>query len=136
MEKINKLICYLLAIANYAKDIHYTCHGEAFYAKHLLADRIYDGLYDFIDLLKETCLLGNEIEPLPSGEYLSRATSLIKPITDNDKTNFDNMKDLLVDALAIMDEMKDMTRAESSLIDNISQDLQQKVGLVNLQVKD
>lgn len=126
----------MLAIANYAKDIHYTCHGEAFYAKHLLADRIYDGLYDFIDLLKETCLLGNEIEPLPSGEYLSRATSLIKPITDNDKTNFDNMKDLLVDALAIMDEMKDMTRAESSLIDNISQDLQQKVGLVNLQVKD
>lgn len=87
-------------------------------------------------MLKETCLLGNEIEPLPSGEYLSRATSLIKPITDNDKTNFDNMKDLLVDALAIMDEMKDMTRAESSLIDNISQDLQQKVGLVNLQVKD
>ena len=136
MEKINKLICYLLAIANYAKDIHYTCHGEAFYSKHLLADRIYDGLYDFIDLLKETCLLGNEIEPLPSGEYLSRATSLIKPITDNDKTNFDNMKDLLVDALAIMDEMKDMTRAESSLIDNISQDLQQKVGLVNLQVKE
>lgn len=126
----------MLAIANYAKDIHYTCHGEAFYAKHLLADRIYDGLYDFIDLLKETCLLGNEIEPLPSGEYLSRATSLIKPITDNDKTNFDNMKDLLVDALAIMDEMKDMTRAESSLIDNISQDLQQKVGLVNLQVKE
>ena len=46
------------------------------------------------------------------------------------------MKDLLVDALAIMDEMKDMTRAESSLIDNISQDLQQKVGLVNLQVKE
>lgn len=126
----------MLAIANYAKDIHYTCHGEAFYAKHLLADRIYDGLYDFIDLLKETCLLGNEIEPLPSGEYLSRATSLIKPITDNDKTNFDNMKDLLVDALAIMDEMKDMTRAESSLIDNISQDLQQKLGLINLQVKD
>lgn len=126
----------MLAIANYAKDIHYTCHGEAFYAKHLLADRIYDGLYDFIDLLKETCLLGNEIEPLPSGEYLSRATSLIKPITDNDKTNFDNMKDLLVDALAIMDEMKDMTRAESSLIDNISQDLQQKLGLINLQVKE
>ena len=35
-----------------------------------------------------------------------------------------------------MDSMKDMTRGESSLIDNISQDLQQKLGLVNLQVKD
>lgn len=136
MEKINQLICYLLAIANYAKDIHYTCHGEAFYSKHLLADRIHNGVYDFMDLLKETCLLGNEIEPLPSGEYLSRATSLIPPVTDNDTTNFENMKNLLIDTLAIMDAMSEMTRAESSLIDNISQDLQQKLGLVNLQVKD
>lgn len=136
MENINQLICYLLAIASYAKDIHYTVHNAAFYGKHLLADRIYDGLYDFMDLLKETCLLGNEIEPLPSGEYLSRATSLIPPVTDNDKTNFENMKSLLVEALSLMDSMKDMTRGESSLIDNISQDLQQKLGLVNLQVKD
>lgn len=136
MENINQLICYLLAIASYAKDIHYTVHNEAFYGKHLLADRIYDGLYDFMDLLKETCLLCNEIEPLPSGEYLSRATSLIPPVIDNDKTNFENMKNLLLEALSLMDSMKDMTRGESSLIDNISQDLQQKLGLVNLQVKD
>lgn len=135
MENINQLICYLLAIAGYAKDIHYTAHGEAFYGKHLLADRIYDGLYDFMDLLKETCLLGNEIEPMPSGEYMTRATSLIPPVTDNDKTNFENMKNLLLEALSLMDSMKDMTRGESSLIDNISQDLQQKLGLVNLQIK-
>lgn len=73
MEKNNKLICYLVAIQNFTKDIHYSCKGDAFYGKHLLVDRIYDGLDDFIDVIKETCLLGNDILPLPSGEYMARA---------------------------------------------------------------
>ena len=139
MDYVNQLICYLLAIANYAKDIHYSCRGDAFYSKHLLADRIYDGIDDFIDGIKETCLLGNDIEPLPSGEYLSRATSLIPRITKDDKKNFEEMQKLLVNCLVLMQEMlgeKDTPRAEVSLVDGIAQDLQQKLGLVNLQVKD
>ena len=76
MDNINKLIAYLLAIANFAKDIHYSCKGDAFYSKHLLADRIQDSIYDFIDGIKETCLLGNDILPLPSGEYLAKAMNL------------------------------------------------------------
>lgn len=139
MEKINKLIAYLIAIANYAKDIHYSCKGEAAYAKHLLADRIYNGLYDFTDQLKEICLLGNDLMPMPSGEYLSRATSLIPELTDSDKTNFEHIQKLLIDCLVLMQEMlqeKNTPRAEISLVDGIAQDLQQKLGLVNLQVKD
>lgn len=138
MENINKLICYLLAIANFAKDIHYTCKGEAFYGKHLLADRIQDDLYDFIDRIKETCLLGNEVLPLPSGEYLARAMNLLPQVTDDDKSNFQSMQKLLIDSLVLMQEMlkeTDTPRAEVSLIDGIAQDLQQKLGLVNLQVK-
>lgn len=137
MDYVNQLICYLLAIANYAKDIHYTSSGDAFYSKHLLADRIQDGLYDFIDGIKETCLLGNEIEPLPSGEYLSRATSLIPKITQDDKKNFEEMQKLLVNCLVLMQEMlkeTDTPRAEVSLVDGIAQDLQGKLGLVNRQV--
>lgn len=138
MENINKLICYLLAIANFAKDIHYTCKGEAFYAKHLLADRIYDGLYEFTDQIKETCLLGNDILPLPSGEYLARAMNLLPSVTDDDKSNFQSIQKLLINCLVLMQEMlkeTDTPRAEVSLIDGIAQDLQQKLGLVNLQVK-
>lgn len=138
MENINKLICYLLAIANFAKDIHYTCKGEAFYGKHLLADRIQDDLYDFIDRIKETCLLGNEVLPLPSGEYLARAMNLLPQVTDDDKSNFQSMQKLLIDSLVLMQEMlkeTDTPRAEVSLIDGIAQDLQGKLGLVNLQVK-
>lgn len=138
MEKINKLICYLVAIQNFAKDIHYSCGGDAFYGKHLLADRIYDGLDTFIDGIKETCLLGNDILPLPSGEYLARTMNLLPPVDADDKKNFQAMQKLLIDCLVLMQEMlqeKDTPRAEVSLIDGIAQDLQGKLGLVNRQVK-
>lgn len=138
MENINKLICYLLAIANFAKDIHYSCKGEAFYSKHLLADRIQEGLYDFIDSIKEICLLGNDILPSPSGEYLAMTMNLLPLVETDGKKNFQNMQKLLIDCLVLMQEMlqdKDTPRAEVSLIDGIAQDLQQKLGLVNLQVK-
>ena len=134
---MQKLICYLVAIQNFAKDIHYTCGGDAFYGKHLLADRIYDGLDDFIDGIKETCLLGNDILPLPSGEYMVRAMNLLPALEPDDQKNFEAMQKLLIDCLVLMQEMlqeKDTPRAEESLIDGIAQDLQGKLGLVNRQV--
>lgn len=138
MGNINKLICYLIAIQNFAKDIHYSCSGDAFYSKHLFADRIYDGLDNFIDGIKEMCLLGNDILPLPSGEYLARAINLLPPVETDDKKNFQAMQKLLIDCLVLMQEMlqeTDTPRAEVSLIDGIAQDLQGKLGLVNRQVK-
>ena len=137
MEKNNKLICYLIAIQNFAKDIHYSCKGDAFYGKHLLVDRIYDGLDDFIDGIKETCLLGNDILPLPSGEYMARAMNLLPPLEQDDKKNFQAMQKLLIDCLVLMQEMlqeTDTPRAEVSLVDGIAQNLQGKLGLVNRQV--
>ena len=138
METTNRLICYLIAIANKKKDIHYSCKGDAFYGKHLLADRIQDGMYDFIDQIKETCLLGNDIQPLPSGEYLAKAMSLLPALNNDDKKNFESIQKLLTDCLVLMQEMlkePDTPRAEVSLVDGIAQDLQQKLGLINLQVK-
>ena len=136
-KKNNKLICYLIAIQNFAKDIHYSCKGDAFYGKHLLVDRIYDRLDDFIDGIKETCLLGNDILPLPSGEYMARAMNLLPALEQNDKKNFEAMQKLLIDCLVLMQEMlqeTDTPRAEVSLVDGIAQDLQGKLGLVNRQV--
>lgn len=135
MEKFNKLICYLLALANFAKDIHYSCHGDAFYGKHLFADRIQENLYEFIDQIKEICILGNEEEPLPSGEYLSRATSLIPPKSDNDLENFKNMQALMLNTLTHIESMDGLTVGEENLIGNVAQDIQNNLGLVNLQVK-
>ena len=129
----------MIAIQNFAKDIHYSCGGDAFYGKHLLADRIYDGLDDFIDGIKETCLLGNDILPLPSGEYLAKAMNLLPAPEQDDKKNFEAMQKLLIDCLVLMQEMlqeTDTPRAEVSLIDGIAQDLQGKLGLVNRQVEN
>ena len=136
MEEINKLIEYLIAICNFSKDIHYNCKGESFYSKHLLADRIQENLNEYLDQIKEIFFLASYKEPLPSGEYLSRATSLIPQIANEDKTNFVSMQNLLVVTLEHIESLQDLTKGEENLIGAIAQDLQNSLGLVNLQVKD
>ena len=136
MENINKLIEYLLAVANFAKDIHYSAKGEAFYSKHILCDRISENIYDYIDSLKEIFFLAADKDPLPSGEYLSRATSLIPQIAEDDKTNFTSLSILLEAALQDIEKIKDLTKGEENLIGAIAENLQTSLGLVNRQVKE
>lgn len=142
IDDINKLICYLIAIQQYAKDIHYTVHGEAFYGKHLFADRIADAQADddimstYIDQMKEVCVLGHGFHTLPSVEYLQGAIELIPAVADkNDKQNFLNMQTLLTDCLAFIDELEGLTRGDENLIGAIAQDLQNNLGLIYLQVE-
>ena len=135
MESINKFIEYLIAISNFAKDIHYNSKGEAFYSKHLLADRIQENLSEYIDQIKEIFFLASDKEPLPSGEYLSRATSLIPEIAPEDKANFKSMQNLIVVTLQHIEGLTELTKGEENLIGAIAQDLQNSLGLVNLQVK-
>lgn len=135
MENINKLIEYLIAISNFAKDIHYNSKGDAFYGKHLLADRIQENLSEYLDQIKEVFFLASDKEPLPSGEYLSRATSLIPEIALEDKANFKSMQNLIVVTLQHIEGLTDLTKGEENLIGAIAQDLQNSLGLINLQIK-
>lgn len=136
MDKVNKLIDLLLAIASYSKDLHYNAKGEAFYSKHLLADRIQENISEYIDQIKEVFFLAGNREPLPSGEYLSRATSLIPRITDEDRINFLSMQKLIADTLLHIEQLDTLTKGEENLVGAIAQDLQNSLGLINLQVKD
>lgn len=136
MEEINKLIEYLIAIQSFSKDLHYNCKGESFYSKHLLADRIQENISEHIDQIKEVFFLAGDNEPLLSGEYLSRATSLIPQIANEDKLNFESMQNLLVITLQHIEGLDDLTKGEENLVGNIAQDLQNSLGLINLQVKD
>lgn len=136
MDSINNLIAYLTAIQNFAKDIHYSAKGEAFYSKHLLADRINDDIEDFIDSIKEIFFLGNETLPLLSSEYLKKAISYIPQLTENDSVNFVSMKNLLSECLVLIQEMKtegEYTEGELTLLGDIAKDLQGKLGLINRQ---
>ena len=134
MEEINKLIEYLLAIANYSKDIHYRSKGSAFYSEHLLADRISENIYDYIDSIKEVFFLAADKEPLKSSEYLKKASELIPEIKD-DKQSFKSLSVLIVTTLQHIEELKDLTKGEENLIGNIAENLQTSLGLINRQIK-
>lgn len=133
---INKLISLLLAVQNYCKDIHYNCKGDAFYSKHLLADRVQENISDFIDQLKEVFFLPDNKEPLSSGEYLRSAADIIPVITGNDKTDFYKLSVLLTNTLKLIEDSKDLTKGEENLLGAIAQDIQTSLGLINMQVKE
>ena len=82
------------------------------------------------------CLLGNDVSPLLSGEYLSRATSLIPLLEDKDLQNFVSLGKIIVETLALIDNMDKLTQGEANLMGAIAQDLQNSLGLLNLQVKE
>ena len=121
---------------NYAKDIHYTVHGDAFFGKHLFADRIDGDNNEYIDLLKEVSVLGRGYQTLPSEEYLKGAIEFLPEVTEDDQNNFENIKGLIKETLVFIEQLEDLTRGDENLIGNIAQDLQQNLGLLNLQVND
>lgn len=133
-EQIDNLIINLMVIQNFSKDIHYTCHGDAFYSKHLLVDKF--NFDEAIDLLKECCLLGNGDRPLTSKEYLGRAFNLIpSPELKTDKENFEFLGKIIFETLEQIDDIPDLSKANENVIGGIAQDLQQYKGLINLQVE-
>lgn len=126
-EQIDNLIIYLLAIANYAKDIHYNCPGASFYGQHLLADRFADNLYDYIDQLKEICLLGHGFKTLHSSIYLARAAEIIP-----DKIDFQKMRELMINCLQLIEETAGLSKGDENLLGAIAQDIQNNAGLLNI----
>lgn len=134
-EQIDNLIVHLIAVKEFSKDIHYTCHGQAFYAKHLLVDK-----FEFdnnIDLLKECCLLGNDERPLSSKSYLEQANKLIPEIAEkDDKQNFSKLYDLINSTLINISLIEHLEKADENVIGSIAQDLQQYKGLINLQIEE
>lgn len=130
-EKIDNLIISLMVISNYAKDIHYNCSGENFYGNHLFADRINDNINEYIDQLKEICLLGHNLKPLHSSEYLRNAASGI-PL----KASFSQMSELLLNCLMLIETMHGISKGDENLLGAIAQDLQNNLGLINIMYGD
>ena len=134
---MNELIAYLVAIKGFCKNIHYTVHGESFYGKHIFADKIAAPLDDYIDSIKETCLLGHLPEgerPLETSKYDELAKSHYPKLSEtNDSENFKNLQDLIVLALNHIATLENLSRGEENLIGAIAEHLQQMNGLLNLQ---
>lgn len=127
------ILARLTAIQQYAKDIHYTAKGDQFYAIHLLADRVADGLDDFSDSVKETHYLGGGELPPQSKEVLRLAIAYIPVLTDT-REDLTRLGSLISSTLDALGETMGNGRADASLLDNIAQDLKLKLGLINRQV--
>ena len=138
MDDFNNLIVLLMAIEGKAKDIHYTCSGADFYGKHLFADRIADGISDFIDQIKETCLLGKGDKPLLASEYYTLASKIYEQddrLINNEPT-FMSMHNLILACLVHIEEIQDVSRGDSKLLDDIANKLQNDKGLIKIMIGD
>ena len=134
---MNELISYLVAIKGFAKNIHYTVHGDAFYGKHIFADLISDPIDEYIDSIKEICLLGHLPEgerPLDTSQYDELAKPHYPKLSEtSDKENYKNMQDLIILALNHINTLDGLSRGEENLIGAIAEHLQKMNGLLNLQ---
>lgn len=128
MDKFNNLIINLMAIEGYAKDLHYNI---ADYSIHLFADRVQEDLSGFIDEIKENCLLAKGKDVLKSSEYLLNASKLIP-----NNISLDELKNLLVDVLVVLEQIKDVSIGDDDLLGRIGNKLQNSLGVLNIILKE
>lgn len=131
-----KLICYLTAIYQYSKTIHYEVKGEAFYGKHLFNDRIAENMNDYVDLIKEVVFLGHAKDAPSAGQVLEGALPLLPTTEENDQQNYINLYNLIFLALEEIEQLnkKVLSVGDKNLIGGIAQDLQQNLGLLWRQI--
>lgn len=133
---MNELIALLIAIKEFAKDIHYTVHGLTMYGNHIFADFIHEDIDNFIDDIKEDCLLGKGLRPLASKEYLQKAISILpESLLNDDKDNFTSMLGIIDNALDAINKMDNLSKGDENLIGAIAQRLQKIKGLINLSLE-
>lgn len=129
------LIEYLIAIREYAKEIHYHAHGESFYGIHLLMDRVADGIYETIDKIKEVYYLGDIQDPPLASEILKVAAAYIPEVTSSNEQNIRNLGDLIARTMDHINNDHSLDpslqdRASNAILDAISEDLKLKRGLL------
>lgn len=130
-NNFDSLIIHLLAIANFAKDIHYNCIGDNFYENHLLADRFADNIYKYIDQVKEVCLIGHQLKPKKSSEYLTEAAKIIPLVI-----GFRQMRELMLNTLNVIESIVNISKGDENVLGEIAQDIQNNVGLLNIMFGD
>jgi len=132
MEQLIELLKTLYLIRFYAKDIHYNAKGPDFWSDHEFADEIYKDIDDYIDDINEVLFLGYEKIPPTSKEVLQVVVQELPPVSTDTTQCWKNLYGLVGNALDIIEGIEaewDMP-ALNSVLDNVSNDLQKKRGLI------
>ena len=137
MKDLFNLLKVIYAIRFYTKDIHYKSVGDNFWADHLMSDRIYDGLDDFIDDINENLYLGFEEETPYSKDILESVVRSILELDDDMVVNWKRLYGMIITALEIINNIEkeyEMPQI-NSLLDGLVNDLQKKKGLIWRRIK-
>lgn len=128
---MNRLIVQLMVIREFCKDIHYNVSGLSAISLHKYADEVQENISEYIDSIKEICLLGMGQRPLTSKEYMQEAINNMFEVPVSDKEKFEVLQDILQDTINLIQDMQ-LNKAEDNLLSTIAEDLQKSVGLINL----
>ena len=127
------ILVYLLAIEKTAKGIHYLCKGQNFFSDHLLADRIQDGLDEFMDEIQEIYYLGKEEDAPQPSQVLASAGAMVPELTDDIEEDFKKLEKIMlscIDEIETASKLTATTCGDNDLLGRIGSDIQQKHGFV------
>ena len=127
------ILVYLLAIEKTAKGIHYLCKGSNFWADHLLADKIADGLDDFMDEIQEIYYLGKEENAPQPAQVLASAGAMVPELTEDIEEDFRKLEKMMlacIDEIETASNLTATTCGDNDLLGRIGSDIQQKHGFV------
>ena len=132
MEDLFELLKDIYVIRFYSKDIHYNCKSENFWGDHLLADKVFDGLDEFIDQINETIYMGYGHLPPSSKEVLQGTINKIPDIVDDITKCWGFLYKRIESCLDLIADIRDRfdDPALGSLLDGLAEDLRAKKGLV------
>ena len=128
-----KVLVYLLAIQHHAKNIHYNCGGSTFWADHLLADKVFDGIQDLMDEINENYFMGKEEKTPQQTKLLEDASELVPDAVEDMTVAFAQLDKLIIsciDELETVSALESITVGDNDLIGRICSDLQKKHGFL------
>lgn len=130
-DKILAVLESMLRVKWAAHDLHYRAHGEAFYALHLLADKVDFGSAE--DDLKEAYYLG-QMESLPplDEEIVSGALKPARVIVDTNIALVTDLMNACKDCMYFIEEAKripGLMAGVHAILDGVSQNLLTVSGL-------
>lgn len=129
---MEELLVYLTAVAGLAKDLHYTLAGKSFYGNHLLMDRIYDDIYDFVDEIKENYFMYQGLD-VPSSKNIFERTAAILENIETTGQKMSSLLEFMRDIIYLCDQYANEDRydcGDNDLLGRIASKMKNNVGLL------